>query len=1488
MKLKMKKSINSKNDTDLQERNSNNKDSIKIQYSSFPVNPESQKLPRASQENFGRRSPSAIYKGLNAGSFDKTDGLPSPKTPLLKVESGIFRSLSPTPNLGSQSSFFDGNSQSLIPETTKTPSFLTQKFQKNYSDTNIHSVEEQSLYKSKDGATKNSKVGVIKEVRNIEALTDSETESDFTESETEVFNKKLDTGDKQDLVFSKAPNNLKNMFDQYDTNLDQFILNENLQSQKITLIQEDIELNVYGMIPNRFHTFVYTWLCILTCGIFYVLGQWFPAKKISFIMNYCDLNDSTHVKIVDTTGETMLEEIKSSFYGGRLEDLFGDFASRGPLKERKGAVVSQIRSFSYRHHKFIFHPLLHKYLNVGLWKSRTWVVNPQFIRKGLSLSEKNLLEVIFGINDMEIEQKSTGKLLIEEVLNPFYIFQIASVLLWLFDNYVYYAACIMIISTVSVITTLIETKRNTKKIQEMAQFECKVEVFRDGIWRNCSSHELFPGDIINMSDPDLKLVPCDAILLEGTCISNESMLTGESVPVAKTPTTSEIFDNLDLTSPTFSSEISKHILFSGTTVIRTKRNQIGFGGKSWLKIDSRYRQLDDNEAKIDGIPLQATAMVLRTGFNTTKGVLIRSILFPRHSKFKLYEDAFKFIGVLAIVALLGFTASVVNFIKLGLSTHVIVVRALDLITVVVPPALPASMSIGTSFSLHRLRLKGIFCISPSRINVCGRINLVAFDKTGTLTEEGLDVLGAQPINPETGNLDLLINEVDLMSTNTEDENDNTKSFDLNNLSLINGLATCHSIKVVYGKLIGDPLDVKMFESTGWSIEEHDHESNKPGQRKASNSPEIIKKGVPLPTVVKPPKTTRNVDILDSEYNDSYFSNSDELGIVKVFDFSSSLRRMSVVTRILGSKTAQCYVKGAPETIKTLCLPDTIPPEFLEKLAEYTHHGYRVIALAGKLTNLSWARIQRLKREQVECDLTFLGFVVFENKLKPTSEPVLHELQAARVRTLMCTGDNILTAISVARQCGMVPETTFVYIPRLVQLSGKMNMVNYSGGNFNAQKPRFVVLWQEINNPLRILDPYTYRPLLCDKVGFSYFDSGGNEHVLVLDEENFPVENLKIDSEVSKDNNYTLAISGDIFRYIVDNETKNTVNRMLMLSTVYARMSPDEKGELVELLQEIGYCTSFCGDGANDCSALRAADVGISLSEAESSVAAPFTSRTNSIGCVVDVMKEGRAALYDSVYNNKPFVQVWRRTRNDGVDTPIQSGCSETTNSKLGYWVCFCFHCFVYIYLCCRNLSVRWIERNIPVEEYTLVIQEKHCTYGDTWVCFELFGRTLRFPKAIFTTRMGSSSVPRGYSLENTSEEEQYRNFREASIIPTNFFSFHPYRKVNNEREDDLYGNDIMSEDLSPTPNENDSFQNGNINSGYVGRDKMDSENQYKCYESRDASSSQLSYNDPWSGSNPETSSWLEMGKKIHPIKQLGKKKNIKTYKKLLKELKKPN
>ena len=100
---------------------------------------------------------------------------------------------------------------------------------------------------------------------------------------------------------------------------------------------------------------------------------------------------------------------------------------------------------------------------------------------------------------------------------------------------------------------------------------------------------------------------------------------------------------------------------------------------------------------------------------------------------------------MGLIAVCGFSYSLINLIRLNDDISDIVDKSLDIITVTVPPALPTCMSIGISFAIQRLKKKGIFCIAPSKINVCGRINLMCFDKTGTLTEDCLDLLGVQSI-----------------------------------------------------------------------------------------------------------------------------------------------------------------------------------------------------------------------------------------------------------------------------------------------------------------------------------------------------------------------------------------------------------------------------------------------------------------------------------------------------------------------------------------------------------------------------------------------------------------------------------------------------------------------------------------------------------------------------------------------------------------------
>lgn len=65
---------------------------------------------------------------------------------------------------------------------------------------------------------------------------------------------------------------------------------------------------------------------------------------------------------------------------------------------------------------------------------------------------------LFGKNEVIVDVHSYWKLFFAEVMNPFYVFQIFSICLWFFDEYEYYAICVLISSTISIGTSLYQLK----------------------------------------------------------------------------------------------------------------------------------------------------------------------------------------------------------------------------------------------------------------------------------------------------------------------------------------------------------------------------------------------------------------------------------------------------------------------------------------------------------------------------------------------------------------------------------------------------------------------------------------------------------------------------------------------------------------------------------------------------------------------------------------------------------------------------------------------------------------------------------------------------------------------------------------------------------------------------------------------------------------------------------------------------------------------
>lgn len=951
-----------------------------------------------------------------------------------------------------------------------------------------------------------------------------------------------------------------------------------LYYQRFYVAEEDLVIGIGGFRTVKFRLYLYYLLCIFSLGMVYLLVRWIPYYRVKLYGVKVPLGKAEWVVLESELGDFSIVDVEREWYNRPMSTVLP--ITREQMEDRGGTSFSFhhagylnpnipiLVSFEYRYITFIYSPLEDVFRSNNNWTDSDWVDLPT-VYSGLSSGTCEDRILAFGRNSINLKVKTTSQVLFDEALHPFYIFQLFSILLWSADQYYYYAACIFVISLLSIVDTLIETKRTSQRLAEMSHFNCDVRVLREEFWTNISSSELVPGDIYEVSDPALTIFPCDSILLSGDCIVNESMLTGESVPVSKIPATEDTMYQLldDFKDTQISAHLSKSFLFNGTKIIRTRIPK----GQS-----------------------AALAMVVRTGFSTTKGSLIRSMVFPKPTNFKFYRDSFKYIGFMTVVALLGFSISCIRFIRIGLDKKTMIFRALDIITVVVPPALPATLTIGTNFALGRLKSKNIFCISPTKVNVGGKLDVIAFDKTGTLTEDGLDILGVHVSEPSSRNL-FSFGELQQNAQQVFPKfslNDCSSPNDLRAKNFFIALLTCHSLRLVDNELLGDPLDFKMFQFTGWSYEEDFQEHAFHSLYDQRHEGDIFPENSDIiPAVVHPNSNSPNNRFTDNDPHNF-------LGIVRSFEFLSKLRRMSVIVKPSSDNVFWAFTKGAPEVISEICNKSTLPKNYDELIHKYTHTGYRVIACAGKtLPKRTWLYSQKVTREEVECNLEFLGFIVFENKLKDATAGTLETLREANIRTIMCTGDNVLTAISVGRESCLV-DAPRVYISHI---------------NEGARIDEPSILWRNVDN---------------------------YEDTLDLDEPQF----------AGTFEDYTLAVTGDVFRLLFDNESRlpeGYKDTVLLKACIYARMSPDEKHELMERLQKLDYVVGFCGDGANDCGALKAADIGISLSEAEASVAAPFTSQIFDISCVLNVIEEGRASLvtsfacfqYMSLYSAIQFISI---------------------------------------------------------------------------------------------------------------------------------------------------------------------------------------------------------------------------------------------------------
>lgn len=340
--------------------------------------------------------------------------------------------------------------------------------------------------------------------------------------------------------------------------------------------------------------FCYYFFACLSIGLIPLVLVWqrrlWPALRYRSVRG----GDATHALMVDHNGDEHLAKIRY----------------------REGMRVIKFRCIYY---------FLQDEQFIAL-KGTYPMTQEELIRKsstGLTAIEAGNLLRLFGKNHTLIEVDTIWKLLVEEVLTSYNIYQLFAVFIWIaFRDYLWYALIVLLAAIVSIIIQ-IHIIRSEQIAINAGQSHGPVKVIRQdskdisgqATITTVDSWDLVPGDLIELDDD--QQVPCDLVLVSGYCYVDEAILTGESVPVYKSA--------IHCTNQAFNEDNKENMLFYGTHCIRS----------------------GDRQGKARG-------MVTQTGFNTNKGHLIKSLVFSEEKVYVHERDSTIFLISMFAVAILFF------------------------------------------------------------------------------------------------------------------------------------------------------------------------------------------------------------------------------------------------------------------------------------------------------------------------------------------------------------------------------------------------------------------------------------------------------------------------------------------------------------------------------------------------------------------------------------------------------------------------------------------------------------------------------------------------------------------------------------------------------------------------------------------------------------------------------------------------------------------
>lgn len=737
---------------------------------------------------------------------------------------------------------------------------------------------------------------------------------------------------------------------------------------------------------------------------------------------------------------------------------------------------------------------------------------------------------------------------------------------------------------VVVITSAVTNHGKEKQFQNLKkvnQSMFNLIALRKGKTIQISSEDVVVGDIIKLEYG--MILPCDGILLKGENVEiNEAAMTGESDDLSKESIEkcSEI-----ISSNTFLTSFPSPVLISGTTVysgsgwfvsVAVGKNSVkGKIGEIILK--SKEESQSPLEVKLGDIANDIGLFGLFSALLTFAALTCKLVLY-KYEQYHFHKDGNQ---AQDNARNSNYNSTLYNntysdeylsynyyknpssvFDGLPKEVLSILMLCVAIIVVAIPEGLPLAVTLALSFSIRKMMKDNNLVRHLTACETMGGANYILTDKTGTLTE------GVMTVSSLFNNSNII---------NIDKRNDN-------NNNLLNSLA---SSKNYISKLV---------ENISCNI---DVEIDNEGKQTSGSITDFALYNF----------LTHNLNSKIEEAKKNY-------KVLEKIPFNSSRKKASTLIIKQNNNSKLIHMKGAFEIVIKSCsriLKDdnkiqqltSKHLENIEKITnEYTSNSQRCIALAYKEilnSNFEYKKTHKdstsilPKYESEESNFILIGIIAINDSLKKNVFESIQTCNKSGINIVMITGDNINTAVSIAKSCNIIKEKD--YDKTGIALTGN-EFYNFIGG---------------------------IKCRTCKKEDTTCLCLRSERLIDMIDSNN----DRKADVENLNNTN----------KKIQDLGVGNMTNfcQIVQDLKVLARASPKDKYALVLGLKELNNVVAVTGDGTNDAQALSKADVGFAMGIKGTDIAknsADIIILDDNFSSVVSSIKWGRN-IFDNI---RKFIQ----------------------------------------------------------------------------------------------------------------------------------------------------------------------------------------------------------------------------------------------------------